>query len=340
MVALNTNVINFPERHRGKIVGGLNCFFAGSPSIFSVIYYQMIQKNGEYAESFGNFMIFFAILFGIIDIICALFLRVYKKTEEVYTVDPSDFRDPESNGETQMQNIAGNESPNEKSCCAPPTSLLIEPKSLKEILTDLDFYLLIGMFSCASAVGLLYLNNLTVISKSVHLDGNDHNLVLIVPITNAIISVSIGFASDFFQEKIQRLVIVVLTCILYIGLSIITMLLGDNYAALCFATFLCGLGTGTIWSLTPTVMSEIFHISNLGRNWGIALLFAALVGLGGQYSFGALYDEMKTEGELFCHGLKCVSGGLGVCVGLSVLALIFGAILMLHRRFRISKESN
>lgn len=340
MVALNTNVINFPEKHRGKIVGGLNCFFAGSPSIFSVIYYQMIQKSGEHRESFGTFMVFFAILFGIVDIICALFLRVYKKTDEVYTVDPSEFRDPKPKVETPMQNMAENDSQNEKACCAPPSSLSIEPKSLKEILTDLDFYLLVGMFSCASAVGLLYLNNLTVISKSVHLDYHDHDLVLIVPITNAVISVSIGFASDFFQEKIQRLVIIVFTCTVYIGLSLLVMFLGDNYAALCIATFLCGLGTGTIWSLTPTVMSEIFHISNLGRNWGIALLFAALIGLGGQFSFGALYDERKSEHELFCYGLSCVSGGMGVCVGLAVLALIFGIILMLHRRLRISRENS
>ena len=40
MVALNTNVINFDSKYRGLIIGTLNCFFAGSPSVFSVVYYK------------------------------------------------------------------------------------------------------------------------------------------------------------------------------------------------------------------------------------------------------------------------------------------------------------
>lgn len=351
MVALNTNVINFSEKHRGKIVGGLNCFFAGSPSVFSVVFYQLIQKAEDHADSFATFMAFFAILFAFVDIVCALFLRVYKKRdEEVYTVDPSKIEedinnkanteqnsDPKSKPEVQLNDLSGVNSQSENKCCAPQKSQKVEPKTLKEILIDVDFYLLIGMFSCASSVGLVYLNNLTVISKSVHLDHKDQDLVLIVPITNALISVTIGFASDFFQEKIQRMVILMFSCFLYVGLTVLAMLLGDSYTALCFATFFCGLGTGIIWSLTPTVMSEMFHISNLGRNWGIALLFAALLGMAGQYSFGALYDEQKPENELFCYGLPCVAGGLGVCVGFSVLAVVFGIILMLHRGIKLSR---
>ncbi|XP_061179401.1 uncharacterized protein LOC133187993 [Saccostrea echinata] len=338
MVALNTNVINFSDKHRGKIVGGLNCFFAGSPSVFSVIYYHLVQKTNQHAESFASFMAFFAVLFAIVDIICALFLRVYNKTDEVYTVDPSEIiNEHQSKDETPMKNMPRHDSQNESDCCAPSNLIPVEPKSLKEILVDLDFYLLTGMFSCASSVGLIYLNNLTVISKSVHLDYHDQDFVLIIPITNAILSISIGLASDYFQEKIQRMVIIFLTCFLYVGLSVLAMFLGDNYAALCIATALCGMGTGIIWSLSPTVMSEMFHISNLGRNWGIALLCAALVGMAGQYSFGALYDEKKPENELFCYGLHCVSGGLGICVGLAVAAVIFGIVLILHRKFRISR---
>ncbi|XP_022329349.2 uncharacterized protein LOC111128162 isoform X2 [Crassostrea virginica] len=348
MVALNTNVINFSDKHRGKIVGGLNCFFAGSPSVFSVVYYQLIQKAEDHADSFATFMAFFAILFAFVDIICALFLRVYKKAEEeVYVVDPAQIEaavESKDNGNlnspphVQLHDIPSPESSNVEKCCAPKSSLTVEPKSLREIISDVDFYLLIGMFSCASSVGLVYLNNLTVISKSVHLEDKDQNLVLIIPITNGIISVTIGFASDFFQEKIQRMVIIMLSCFLYVGLSVLVMLLGDSYIALCVATFFCGLGTGIIWSLSPTVMSEMFHISNLGRNWGIALLFAALLGMAGQYSFGAIYDENKPESELFCYGLHCISGGMGICVGLAVMSVVFGIALMLHRGIKICRH--
>lgn len=39
MVVFNINVINFLEKYRGKIVGGLNCFFVGSLLVFFVVFY-------------------------------------------------------------------------------------------------------------------------------------------------------------------------------------------------------------------------------------------------------------------------------------------------------------
>jgi hypothetical protein len=44
MVALNTNIINMDKRFRGTIVGLLNAFFAGSPSVFATIYVKAEPK--------------------------------------------------------------------------------------------------------------------------------------------------------------------------------------------------------------------------------------------------------------------------------------------------------
>ncbi|KAH3700824.1 hypothetical protein DPMN_075804 [Dreissena polymorpha] len=45
MVALNTNVINFSDRHTGKIIGLLNAFFAGSPSVFATVFYRFFTSG-------------------------------------------------------------------------------------------------------------------------------------------------------------------------------------------------------------------------------------------------------------------------------------------------------
>ena len=83
MVALNTNIINFDQKHTGKVVGLLNAFFAGSPSIFAVLYYHVFQDGDSH--DYPGFLLLFAISFGIIDLLCIIFVRVYRDTDR----DPS-----------------------------------------------------------------------------------------------------------------------------------------------------------------------------------------------------------------------------------------------------------
>jgi hypothetical protein len=47
MVALNTNIINMDKRFRGTIVGLLNAFFAGSPSVFVQIYLHVLTGEDK-----------------------------------------------------------------------------------------------------------------------------------------------------------------------------------------------------------------------------------------------------------------------------------------------------
>lgn len=131
------------------------------------------------------------------------------------------------------------------------------------------------------------------------------------------------------------MVILMFFCFLYVGFMVFVMLLGDSYIVLCFVIFFCGLGIGIIWFFIFIVMSEMFYILNFGRNWGIVLLFVVLLGMVGQYFFGVFYDEQKLENELFCYGLYCVVGGLGVCVGFFVFVVVFGIILMFYWGIRL-----
>ena len=79
MVALNTNIINFDKKHTGKVVGLLNAFFAGSPSVFATLYYHVF-KDGDHHD-YPGFLLMFAISFGIADLLCIIFLRIYAEKD-------------------------------------------------------------------------------------------------------------------------------------------------------------------------------------------------------------------------------------------------------------------
>ncbi|WAR06511.1 hypothetical protein MAR_021880 [Mya arenaria] len=416
MVALNTNVINFSAKHTGKVVGFLNAFFAGSPSVFGTLFYRVFTHgdstdpaNQDFAartfmynvylfncsllvvsfndkvvrrlssvylkvaivrgQNFSSeqivyvllyifdkyaylkttilffsstgFMLFFAILFGIVNILCMFFLRIYviKDIRDDVTIKYI----KNSNGDV-IDDITSvvNGQPSNGILVTEETTLKAEnaeegvPMTLMSTLRRLDFQIFSWMFAFASSVGLVYGNNITVTSKSVGLDYYNDRLVIIIPITNAIVSAFIGVISDMFKDRIPRQAIVTLACLTLIVAQALVITLADTLSVFVTATVLAGFGIGIIWSLCPTIMKEMFSVEHLGRNWGIALLIAALLAFASQEVFGTLYDIKIPEGDgNYCYGMACIRGGYGVFLGVAVLALLMGLTLLLMRRLEL-----
>ncbi|XP_060079054.1 uncharacterized MFS-type transporter YhjX-like [Ylistrum balloti] len=319
MVALNTNVINFDEKHRGKIVGLLNAFFAGSPSVFAAIYYHVIGDPAS-TESFTTMMLMFAISFGITDIICMIFLRIYTKPNELME-------------QRELQtNISMEES--SSTCCDEVTKTRkIEGTPLRDLLRNVDFYIFTLMFTFASTVGLVYVIALTQTTDAMNFSSHDPDVVLIVPITNALISVCIGTFSDYFRDRLPRLTILIAGCISFVVCQVLVVSLADGYTWIVIATIFCGIGVGLVWSISPTIMSEFFDVADLGRNWGIALFLGSLMGLGAQESFGAFYDAAKKNpSDIYCNGIECVRRGHAVALASGIVAVILGTVLLWKRR--------
>lgn len=320
MVALNTNVINFDEKHRGKIVGLLNAFFAGSPSIFAVIYYHVIGDPTS-TESFSTFMLLFAIAFGVTDVICMFFLRIYTKPTELLE-------------QREMKTQVSSESNNSSSCCdSVSKGRRNEGTPLRELLQNADYYIFTLMFTFASCVGLVYVIALTQTTNSMGFSSHNPDVVLIVPIVNALISVCIGVFSDHFRERLPRLAILIAGSTSFVVCQVLIVTLAAEYTWIVMATIFCGIGVGLIWSIAPTIMSEYFDVANLGRNWGIALFLGSLVGLGAQESFGAFYDAAKTHSsDIDCFGIECVRKGHAVALASGIVSIILGVTLYFKRR--------
>ncbi|XP_076092634.1 uncharacterized protein LOC143064024 [Mytilus galloprovincialis] len=358
MVALNTNIINFHSKHRGLIVGVLNSFFAGSPSIFSVIYYKGLTGKNR----FGDFMLLFAVSFAFVDVLCIIFLRIFTSqeiTENVLTIastkDESKYLKSSekyeasynsnkpvlrTNGSTGTEEHGFNQ--NEKqdeseSSSESGVDLLVnnhkgEQLSIKQLICNANFHLFTWMFVLAASVGLTLVNNITVIAKSLHLNQYNGSLVLVVPITTAALSIFIGVISDLFKEKIPRMSILVFACACFVVSQAIILIFGELYVLLIIGTFLCGLGISALWTLCPAVMSELFSLENIGRNWGIAILLAAVVGLIIQLIFGTIYDAHVVEGTLDCYGMKCINGGIGLAFTAAVLSVSLGVAFIIKNR--------
>ena len=228
---------------------------------------------------------------------------------------------------------------------------------LKKLVINLDYHLLVWLLSFSTSVGLVYINNITTVSKSLctteyetaenasafgnnttHnstttcLSAYDDRLTIIVPITNALVSLSVGLFSDHFRAKLPRLWILILGCVCFLISQIIALLLADKIFFLMLATVFAGTAIGIVWSLAPTVMKEVFFVGNLGRNWGIAILVAALLGFGIQEIYGALYDaKITVPGSNDCFGMQCIRGGVTVCLVSASVSIAFG-ILMQFRK--------
>jgi hypothetical protein len=326
MVALNTNIINMDKRFRGTIVGLLNAFFAGSPSVFVQIYLHVLTGEDKYA----NFLLLLAILFAFVGILCMIFLRIYSDDTHDDTIDilPEKRHKPK----TELKEISTN---TDETSDTTESKESIETMSLKQILLNLDFHLFSWTFVFAAAIGLVFLNNLTTISQSVELSDRNSVLLIIIPVCNAITSLSLGFLSDVLKTRVPRMILILLSCAFFAGSLALTMWKASIFAVLVISTILCGIGTGIIWTLSPTIMSERFCLKNIGRNWGMTILFAAAVGMGIQEVFGYLYDvQTGSASGATCLGLSCVRGGLAVGLGSGILAIVFCIVFITKNRIQ------
>ncbi|XP_069141778.1 uncharacterized MFS-type transporter YhjX-like [Argopecten irradians] len=348
VVALNTNVINFPAKHRGKIVGLLSSFFAGSPSIFSSLYYHVIGKDDpKSADSFSSLMLVFAVCFVIVDFLCMVFLRVnlqiepssnfiysndiQQKAREFSSVNKGFIDENSSTNSTQnIQNREDAVTAISKSHELPCQDGTI---SLLKILLNVDYQLVTWVISLAGVSSWVYTIALTQTTAALGLASHDADIVLVIPIANAITSFTIGIISDHFRKRLPRLVIILAGVTAFFICQCLTVALADRYAVLVTASVFNGMGQAVVWSIAPALMSEMFSVKNLGRNWGITMLLSSLVGFASQEAFGALYDaQISVPGEVYCYGMSCIRGGQAVALGATVISMILCVILYRRRK--------
>ena len=337
MVAFSTNIMNFPEKHTGKIIGILNAFFAGSPSVFATLFYNVFTTGDSTKpenQDFRGFMFMIAIMFFIINVLNLVF--VYKipyigpEITIVVTKDEigsTDIYEHSTTGDHYVEDETDvNREPEQE-----------EDVPMIKLLKNIDYILFLLIFSFATTVSLVFGVNIATISKSVGQDKYNESLTIISPITNAVFSILIGYFSDHFKERISRLHIIFMGCVAFTLCMLLVVVLPTHIESLMASAFLCGVGIAFLFSLGPPLMKEMFGMRNFGRNWGVCLLVQSAIAMPSQILFGAMYDNHVKPGDGHnCYGSVCIVGGISVFLGMSVLTLLLGLVLMnLHRCKRV-----
>jgi len=108
----------------------------------------------------------------------------------------------------------------------------------------------------------------------------------------------------------------------------------DNFIVLVLLCASIGLANGALWCLVPTIISERFGMKYFGVNWGCTLLASALIGVGFQRAFGALYDEFvfRPIETLLCQGNDCFRYSFVLFSIFTICSMILIAIFLSYRQ--------
>lgn len=358
MSALGTNVRNFRDKHRAKIIGLLDACFGGSPAIF-VLVYSEFYTNGhvedQQNQNVAGFMLLFAIWFAIANFLCVLFLRIYPPdTENIsHYVSKSGRAQVEECDKTAIGASAGDAQTyssldhNASINADVPDSgdLSNEPDRRSEIKKILFLFLnwkfqyLLWMFIFASVVGLAFVNNVTVVTKSVGLSEIDPVVTALIPVTGILARFTLGPLSDHIKDRFARINILLITNVIFAASQFMCIYLADRSWAFILANILSGISIGSLWTFVPAVISEYFGLPDFGRNWGIVILLAALAGIGVQAGYGMIYQSFITDPHSTnCYGLVCVKWNFVMMCGLTVCAVLLNVFLILSTRSKHGTE--
>ncbi|CAG8712667.1 12664_t:CDS:2, partial [Acaulospora morrowiae] len=194
-----------------------------------------------------------------------------------------------------------------------------------ELFNNRDALFLCITLFLLGGTGLMYINNVGAIIKSLYLNSSENsnpnvlngfseemtqeiqrlqNLhVSLLSISSCFGRISAGIFSDITRNlyNIRRIIYIILSGIyLFIG-HFLAGFMVKSLGMLYPVTILVGLGFGTIFSIAPTITSEWFGSRRFGLNWGIMSMFPAFGGQLFNFIFG--FNSDLHQGK--CSGDEC-----------------------------------
>lgn len=123
------------------------------------------------------------------------------------------------------------------------------------------------------------------------------------------------------QRHISRMSFVIGSCFLLIVTFGATLTWVKSRAAMWILSVGTGVAYGTTFTVVPSIVSRVWGVSNLGRNFGI-IIYAPFIG-NPLYSYlYAFVSEHHSKGEVVCQGVKCWRLTMQVALGTSVVAFV------------------
>ncbi|CAG2226484.1 unnamed protein product [Mytilus edulis] len=214
---------------------------------------------------------------------------------------------------------------------------VILKKTFMQIIKDPNYQLLAWLSTLAFATGSVLKTNLTVLSQVSGLSSFDSYIFIYVPVFSSIGGIVVGLLSDKLRDSLTRLPFLLVVCVLQTLCSFINIFLVKNKALIVLSAFLTGTALGSSYALVSSVVSEMFHIDNYNRNYGMIKGAHAVTALLLQYLFGVFYDANVSDSELFCRGLHCTEMGYTMNTIISLLPVLLCVCLLIRTPLKITK---
>jgi len=352
MVGIMTPINNFDKKHRGKIVGLVDSFYALSGVIFAAIYGGIFETSEDAAKQ--NLTGYFLFLLVVVCVINVLGIAI------LCTVNPSDLltymtMKKESKDVTQKESLISNqderssqdfsktedieEKGDEEGTELTDAELVYGSRDIygKELFCSLDFWIIFSFFTVGPSIALMFINNVGYVAVSLNRAKWTTTLSITVQAACCVGKLTVGFVSDVLIHKIPRTVWLMLAQILILISQVLLLVLPRELWILILTTILIGIAFGIFWTMTPTLVSEYFGMAHFGSNWGWLMFGAALGALSMQQLSSFFYQEKIASAGKTCYGVACFRDTWIMGIAAATLALVLAVFT--HIRFNRDNQN-
>uniref|UniRef100_A0A061R4Z2 Mfs general substrate transporter n=1 Tax=Tetraselmis sp. GSL018 TaxID=582737 RepID=A0A061R4Z2_9CHLO len=294
--SLSSNILLFPERYRGKLVGALVSLFGLSALFYTTIYHALLGGQDP-----ARLLTLLAVACGSAAVLGFAGLpRVLRAVGRMrWDSAPSESR-----------------------------SLTQSVKSIGDrfgvLFASGSYWMLLAIFTMVAGNGLMIINNLGSIAGSVAPASGPSLKATLVSMTsacNCVGRLASGVISDLLPWRRGTFFM--------IGAGIFASAIGialatETPGVLYLMVVGVGVAYGILWAIMPTCVSEIFGAESFGQNWGCMLMAPAAGALIFNTLAGAVYDA-RGSGEGVCLGWRCFRPSLAVamcCCGIAIAVAV------------------
>ena len=312
-VALTVNVMNFSKnKKKGIVVGVLVSAFGFGAIVFSALY-NVISGT----EAFLKYM---GLIFLILAIQGAIFIRISKEKEGV--TEPL-MIESQNTKEEKEQNVPLIE------------RVKIVFRCILRIGKTSIFWIMFAIFSVGTGCGLMYINNVGSFIHSMNMGelGKDEvkaytqKCISFLSIANGVGRILMGF-SDYSKLKRSYFLLIALSFMCLAQL--LNALVATNVHVILYTAMVVGLAYGMIWSITPTLVSEIFDAGEFGLIWGWFGLAPTIGSVILNSIAGQIYESNTEKGSNDCFGKHCYFASFMINAGAALIGVII-SILAIRR---------
>ncbi|KAM4115077.1 hypothetical protein ACJW30_04G119900 [Castanea mollissima] len=209
-----------------------------------------------------------------------------------------------------------------------------EGMNLLQALRTVNFWLLFIAMVCGMGSGISVANNFSQIGKSLNYTVVEvNNLVTLWSICNFVGRIGVGYLSDYLQHT-RGWTRPLLMAISLAAMTTSHIVFASNLPGILYiVSILVSICYGSLWSLMPTITSEIFGVTHLGTIFN-AIGLACPVG---SYIFsvrviGYIYDTQAAGEDHSCFGTHCFLLSFLIMAFLALLGCLAAIALFFRTR--------